>query len=1124
MNAEQAQIKLAKVDDDSFVQNIIAQANARYILFNTAESRENFPNYTIVDDKLDLLGFYYLNIGCSLAENKQIENARFPLEKGASLLEYVHGSEENKSSHSNYYGLISSLAYYAGFQYSKSFILVQKYGQDTIIAKLIASFLKRNFKVLSDSINEILVDNTYRDDYVNTLEEIDADRKIYELIIAKSLDGFVKYFQTGNEGFLIKAKNELNSLKEIAEIKSDPGIWWIIRLLVIIADGFTSASLWSVLAKYFDLKLPIVDTYIKSLVYSSPRGIYELFISQRKSLDKVLNETGNGCIVNIPTSGGKTRIAEIAIIDFLSKNPESKVLYIAPFRSLAFEVESSLVKVLDNLNISVSHLYGGQLFSKLDQFLVNESKLIIATPEKAKAILRSNREILDDIKLIIIDEGHLLGEGKRFIVNEVFYEELRFSILKNGGRFLVLSAVLPNSEDLSQWFTKSTTSVFQDRWRPSDERLGILDWTGESVNLNWESSDGERSSFNRGFIVSEAIPLTGKQRKPRYFPNNKIDAIAATAYKLKSFGPVLIFVGQKRSVFNVAESYLKCIGSADDFKWTSFNDWKAFELASIENYGINNDWLLFARRGILCHNSDLHIDCRLPMERLMRNDKPLVIICTSTLGQGVNLGVSSVIFSTVYQSGELITKRDFWNISGRSGRAFVDNEGKVLVALDSSDTSTLFSRRKIRYNRNIIRDFFDKSKMDNAESGLLWMVKYIKDLANQTGIDFSLFLELIAENKVEEIGEQHKLIEENLDLIDDALLTLHNLNNSGDTIQYDWIEGFFKGSLAYIQAIKVSDQNGSDFLSLITSRVKGIEKRIGADRNRWNSIIVSGLPLTSDLVLDSKLSEIVLDLLLTQEAAHSIDAKIAILKSIEEKLQELPVISEEALSTTMPTYDDVRSNWLKGAPMAVIMQLDNGVEIVNRLFTYKTPWILNGLAKKLKNIELPELAEIVEELSLLIESGLPNLKAVKIYQAGIRSRSAATELSAFFENELWSQGVKEYKNDILRNRDFYKALSSKETAEWIDLLVIFSGNKSLIIDQFPKFKFGDVHNETKVLVAKRISNKQYLVSPDLSFIKEIAKSDIDFSPVNDISGIFFKYNEILESWEMVVENPYVEVV
>jgi replicative superfamily II helicase len=54
-------------------------------------------------------------------------------------------------------------------------------------------------------------------------------------------------------------------------------------------------------------------------------------------------------------------------------------------------------------------------------------------------------------------------------MNEMFYEELRYYVQQNNGRFLVLSAVLPNASDLAQWLTERQDTVFRDNWRPSDE-------------------------------------------------------------------------------------------------------------------------------------------------------------------------------------------------------------------------------------------------------------------------------------------------------------------------------------------------------------------------------------------------------------------------------------------------------------------------------------------------------------------------------------------------------------------------------------------------------------------------------------------------------------------------------
>jgi len=58
----------------------------------------------------------------------------------------------------------------------------------------------------------------------------------------------------------------------------------------------------------------------------------------------------------------------------------------------------------------------------------------------------------------------------------------------------------------------------------------------------------------------------------------------------------------------MAEAYLRSLGNElADFNWTNKFDWKAYELACIETYGDNNDWLLYAKKGILCHHGALHV-------------------------------------------------------------------------------------------------------------------------------------------------------------------------------------------------------------------------------------------------------------------------------------------------------------------------------------------------------------------------------------------------------------------------------------------------------------------------------------------------------------------------------------
>lgn len=1116
MTFDQIQEKLDRIEKDSTLQNLIAQANARYILYNTSESVENFPKYTIKDDKLNILAFHYLNLGCRFIENEHLKNGMLPLEKGASILENIHGSPEVITKLGNYYGLISALSYYVCFQYSKAFILIKKIENDTVISKIVSLFLSREYNQLLEEINNMMVDEIYTDEYLsNNEDEIDSGKKIYEITIAKSLNNFIKYFYTGERYLLELAKSNLKNLKVITEIKNEPDVWWVVRLLIIITDGISEASLWNSLEGHFDTSLGLPRNYIQSLTYKKHRGIYELFITQRNSLSKVLNDGNTGCVVSIPTSSGKTRIAEIAILDCITKNERSKVLYIAPFRSLAYEIENSLDEIFHNIGISVSHLYGGSLFSKLDEKVIDESDVIIATPEKAKAMLRGNNEILNQIKLVVIDEGHLLGADKRLIVNEVFYEELRYFINQNNGRFLLLSAVLPNAEDLAEWLTNSSENVFRENWRPSDERLGVLQWNGDSVDLNWRSTDTERNSFNSKFITREELPRKPRQKRTWYFPESKNQAIASTAFKLRKFGPVLIFVGVKGSVFTIAREYNKCLLNEELFEYKNKNDWNAFELACIESYGEESEWLYFARKGIMCHNADLLADVRLPLERLMNKEKPRVIIATSTLGQGVNLGVSTVIFSTLYQAGNLISSRDFWNIAGRAGRAFIDHEGKILVALDTVNKK----RRKINWERNLIFDYFNKAKIDKAQSGCLELIKVLKTVANSNNVSFEKMIELIADNNISEIQGDTEAINNSLDWIDDGLLSLHNINTT-DNNNYDWADNYFRCSLAYIQAEKSEEITGEEVIQFLKARTKGIITKVGDDREKWKSIITSGIPLNSDLQIEDKLDElitIIQEYLLNE---ITIDSKISLLKDIENIINEINVLSEDFIKSI--NQDEIREKWLKAIPLSEITHLDQAINVVTKYYSYSLPWVLNGISKKLKSRELIEEAETIEELSILVELGLPDLVSVKIYQSGIRSRSSANEISKLYDDELWDKSIKFYKNDLIENIDEYQNILSEDASKWLVLLSKFSKREINVLKRISNFTFGNIHNFSTRLIAKEINGKQYITSPDFKVIEDISKSDIDFSSVNNVIGVYFDYDKNDKLWKMNNLNPYLK--
>lgn len=1108
---EKAEELFKQLEVNSRIKNFIAQANARYILFGVNEPIENFPGFrSNLNEGLDAIAYSYLSIGCYFAEYQRIDESIEPLKKAATIIEYNHFPEQNRNQHSSYHILVGALAYYASCQYSKAFILLKNKKNANPITGLLYLFLSKNYKQLSHEIDNILLDK----EYISKQYML-----VYDVLLARILSNLLLYLQFGNEDHLGICVETLTDSIELSTLDDDPSLWWIFRLLKIVARGFEQSSLWTNLSPLIEGKDVITDSdyllefyelphfsgfipqrqeaiekFIGNLVFKDKNPVVELFISQRQSLNKIL--APYGAVVSLPTSSGKTRIAEIAILQSLLDNPFSQILYLAPFRSLAFEIEDTLSQTFGPLGYNVSQLYGGAQFSSIDKILIENSNILIATPEKAKAIIRANDELASSISLIIMDEGHLLGADKRFVTNEMFVEELRHLMKTNEGKMILLSAVLPNSVEISNWITQKENQIVKSDWRPSSQRFGIIEYTGTNVNLEWK---GEEPSFNRSFIKNV---------------RTKKIAIAQTAIRLSSIGSVLIYVGRANMVMGQAkELFIGLVeNEASDVDWRNDYDWERFELACIENDN-NENILKYARKGIMCHSNSLPSEVRLCMERLLRKqNKSKYIVSTSTLAQGVNLGVSTVIFANVFITSDPISYRDFWNIAGRAGRAFIDTEGKILYVIDKTNQTH-------RWHRKISEKFFDHSNLESARSGLLTKIIQLKNNAETCGIDFEHLLELITENNFSQIPNtngQRDEITDFFDWIDDSLLALNLAFNDFDLNKSSWVDDHFRQSLAFIQA----HENDEEIISIIKARSNAVKRMAGNPEN-WKSHASSGIPLLSIVKIDELIVEIRSFTEKYLNSQMNFEDLINFLKSAEGIIMQLPS-SHFRHNFTETGIDLVRPVWLSGD---TIKSIHNSNEISNKYFGYTIPWVLNAISKKFRLMELEDEAVAFEELGVLCELGLPSFWAAKIYLSGVRSRLAAKELSLIFNEEIVNNSLQEIQDIIIQDAEILNGRSdcSDHTRHWVEIL---SKEKSPIrksLVNIPDFKFAtEIKTNSEILYCKSYNDSYFLCSPDYKDKIEVTISDeFPFDKIADIPGIFFTWEE--DTWKMQNKNPHYQV-
>lgn len=1101
-----------RMEDDRTTKNFIAQANARYILLGVDENISKFPRFrTNLNEGLDSIAYSYLSVGCYFAEYERLDMSIEALNKAATIIEYNHLPQQNRTHVSPFHLLTGALAYYASCQYSKAFILLKKVQHEESIAKLLYYFLSKDYVKLSSQLSTIILNSEYASNNY---------AKVYDVLLSKALSRLLLYLQYGDNQQLEECVLILNDAVELSAIDRDPSLWWIFRLLRIIVNGFRKSSLWPNLSPLTDgvdvnndidyqlahndsplfswfvqERQNVVENFIGNFVFKENNPVVELFISQRQSLGKVLDSTG--AVVSLPTSSGKTRVAEISILQSLLDHPFSHILYLAPFRSLAFEIEGTLSQTFVPLGYNVSHLYGGAQFNSIDSSMIDNSHILIATPEKAKAILRANDELASRISLVIIDEGHLLGEDKRYVTNEIFTEELRHLMKTNNGKIILLSAVLPNSTEISKWITSNENQIVKSSWRPSSQRFGILEFTGKGVNLEWK---GEEPSYNTSFIKSV---------------KNKKQAIAQSAVKLSSIGSVLIYVCRANMVVGQAKEIydhlLKLKES--DIDWGNDYDWERFELSCIEN-DPNDEILKYAQKGIMCHSNKLPTEIRICMERLLRKGKSKYIISTSTLAQGVNLGVSTVIISNVFISGtQRILNRDFWNIVGRAGRAFVDTEGKVLYVIDKNN-------QYVDWHRRLANEYFNHQNLESAKSGLLTQIIQIQNIADSCGVDFEHLLELITENNFTQIPNDKKhsdFIIDFFDWIDDSLLALNLAYRSLDSEESNWIDDHFRESLAYIQA----EGNGDNVIQILKARSTAV-KRIAGNPSQWKSFASSGIPLMSIAKIDELIDEISIIASTYLTSDKQIDNRINLLKNIERVIERLPS-SHFKHDFTQQELDTVRPIWLKGDSLKGI---PNGDKISNNYLGFTIPWVLNAISKKYKQQENEDVAIVFEELGVLCELGLPSFWAAKIYLSGIRSRHAATELSLIFNERLIDKSLSDISETIIRNKE--KLIGRKDCSEntlrWIEILAKEQTVYKKSIPQITDFTFvkKDLKVVSTILYCKSYDGSYFLCSSDYKDKIEVkANENFPFDKVCDIPGIYFEWED--NAWKMKNRNPNYQV-
>jgi POLQ-like helicase len=457
----------------------------------------------------------------------------------------------------------------------------------------------------------------------------------------------------------------------------------------------------------------------------------ELWPSQ-KLLGKAGLFSGRSGVVQMPTSAGKTRSVEVILRSaFLADRTRVAVL-VAPFRALSHEIATSLRHSFKGEDVKVNELtdalqldFVDQLAELLGQTAPTTRYILVLTPEKLLYVLRQEPGLVAHIGMVVYDEGHQFDTGPRGITYELLLTEIK-GLLQVSAQTVLISAVIKNAEAVGTWLIGAEPNVVNGTGLLSTARsVAFATWSERLGQLLFFESDNyaRPDYFVPRSIESQELDLRGRERKPRFFPEKGDDAWKEVSLylgiRLAPNGAVAVFCGRKDTANGLAERavevYERGFSLPPPAAASDADEIQRLVHLAAQHFGAESTVARAAALGVFVHHGTTPQGLRLSIEHAMQSELIKLVVCTSTLAQGVNLPIRYLIVSGVNQGAERIKTRDFQNLIGRAGRAGMHTEGLVLFA----DPRVIDRRQAERWRLQAAVGLLQPQNSEETSSSLL---------------------------------------------------------------------------------------------------------------------------------------------------------------------------------------------------------------------------------------------------------------------------------------------------------------------------------------------------------------------------------------------------------------------
>lgn len=513
---------------------------------------------------------------------------------------------------------------------------------------------------------------------------------------AKATELLANYMLQGEpRGINAQLDKHFEAATDAAAAGGDAQLEVLMRWLHATSRQMVAGSLWWV--------AHAINSRVTRFVGSTTKkqAMFELLPPQRAALQEqgLLDQAATAVVIDLPTSGGKTLLAQFRILQALNQFAEDGgwVAYVVPTRALSAQITRRLRRDFTPIGIRVEQLTGAveidaiesEMLSAPAQGEARSFDVLVATPEKLQLVIR-NKKVPRPLALLVLDEAHNMESEQRGMRIELLLATVKQESTR--ANFLLLMPFVERADALARWLANDamggrSISMGTSVWKPNERIVGMFRAEADS-----SERAGWRLQYQTLVTTPGTIHLAGQHRVGRVKPlgvakSKLIKAngeqqgfglqAAAMATVFSARGTSIAVGGTIPSAWSMAREATKKLPEIDE----PSDRVKLVQKFLASEISPDFELIGMLSRGVAVHHAALSDEVRTLIEWLAEEGDLRVLCATTTIAQGINFPVSSVFLAThLYPYGVEMHPREFWNLAGRAGRMNQDSVGVVGIA------------------------------------------------------------------------------------------------------------------------------------------------------------------------------------------------------------------------------------------------------------------------------------------------------------------------------------------------------------------------------------------------------------------------------------------------------------